>query len=286
MYEVSFLIKILAVIVLLFIIAYIIKKELSKKIKKQEKNEELSKKINKKQEKEIVQNDNSNPVDKMMDLLEQLPIREESEVNNYNANFFAQIINDRHELENSYQKKEGEIFLSDGDFLEIREKLDIKLGNELSPFVRRVDKDGRIILGMEALRFITGDHIPLITPEGSIRVYNFLTIEEDLLLSIQTGKPVFIYDKEKNKIYQIPKDQINKIIIDEETIKLNEMLQNRKDNIEKLIGRNEILENENKDNRQKIYDLKEEISKLNGKLEIYEKLVNSNKTDSIKKQKE
>lgn len=95
--------------------------------------------------------------------------------------------------------------------------------------VQRVDKDGNIILGMEALKFITGDNIPLITPQGAIRVFNILIIEEDVKLSLETNKPLFVQESKTKKIRRIEKDELESLVItSDEIVNKQLMIKNEK----------------------------------------------------------
>ena len=171
-------------IFIVVVIIMIILKELKKKNTSSKNNSktkiktELKKELKKEEEISFVEEDNK--LDKLILNLEEMVDRGESETeetNKRNLNFFSTVINN----DRNFIKSAKDTILLDKEELDlISQKLDLKLGNEISSMIQRVDKDGNIILGMEALKFITGDNIPLITPQGAIRVFNILTIEEDV----------------------------------------------------------------------------------------------------------
>ncbi|WP_418181393.1 hypothetical protein ACNSOL_11880 (plasmid) [Aliarcobacter lanthieri] len=276
MFEIFFNPKIILIVFLVIVIFFYIKKEIKKNKPLNEENEKrpfIRQEINTQQTKKNTEESELNKDDvilKTIKLLEELPTRTDEEINEYNANFFSDVINKNPDIKHD----ENSIVLSDNEMEKIGNILDKKLGSDVAPFVRRVDKDGTIILSMEAIKFITGDHIPLITPQGSIRVFNFLTLEDDLTLSLESGKPLFILNNETKKIKQIPNEYLQKIVITEDEFKTNQLLDNRRIQIEELTQRNKQLEENNTKYRNQINVLKEELIKIDAEKKVYEKLVN------------
>ncbi|MCT7563190.1 hypothetical protein N5U23_04085 [Aliarcobacter butzleri] len=250
----------------------IILKELRKKNTSSKNNSKIKKEIKtelRKEEEEISFVEEDNKLDKLILNLEEMVDREESETeetNKRNLNFFSTVINN----DRNFIKSARDTILLDKEELDsISQKLDLKLGNEISSMVQRVDKDGNIILGMEALKFITGDNIPLITPQGAIRVFNILTIEEDVKLSLETNKPLFVQESKTKKIRRIEKDELESLVItSDEIVNKQLMIKNEKKTIE-LLERNTFLEG-------RIEELKNELLKLEGKNEILESITKTN----------
>ncbi|WP_260939040.1 hypothetical protein [Aliarcobacter butzleri] len=246
-------------------------KELRKKNTSSKNNSKIKKEIKTelRKEEEISFVEEDNKLDKLILNLEEMVDREESETeetNKRNLNFFSTVINN----DRNFIKSARDTILLDKEELDsISQKLDLKLGNEISSMVQRVDKDGNIILGMEALKFITGDNIPLITPQGAIRVFNILTIEEDVKLSLETNKPLFVQESKTKKIRRIEKDELESLVItSDEIVNKQLMIKNEKKTIE-LLERNTFLEG-------RIEELKNELLKLEGKNEILESITKTN----------
>ena len=209
-------VKIILLIVIITVLVFIILKELKKRraeIIEKNKNS-FSKKEKKIIKKEIESSENKkslkivqekpSELSKLLFNLEEMVDREDEgdyeKQNKENLNFFSTVINNDASFKKSAQDT---IVLEEEDLKSINKHLNLKLGSELSSMIQRVDENGNIVLGMEAFRFITGEHIPLITPSGAIRVLNLLTVEDDILLSIQTGKPLFILDKKNNTVNEV-----------------------------------------------------------------------------------
>lgn len=258
-------------IFIVVVIIMIILKELKKKNTSSKNNSKTKTKIKTelKKEEEISFVEEDNKLDKLILNLEEMVDRGESETeetNKRNLNFFSTVINN----DRNFIKSAKDTILLDKEELDlISQKLDLKLGNEISSMIQRVDKDGNIILGMEALKFITGDNIPLITPQGAIRVFNILTIEEDVKLSLETNKPLFVQDSKTKKIRRIEKDELESLVINsDEIVNKQLMIKNEKKTIE-LLERNTFLE-------ERIEELKNELLKLEGKNEILESITKTN----------
>ena len=275
-------VKIILLIVIITVLVFIILKELKKRraeIIEKNKNS-FSKKEKKIIKKEIESNENkkslkivqekSSELSKLLFNLEEMVDREDEgdyeKQNKENLNFFSTVINNDSSFKKSAQDT---IVLEEEDLKSINKHLNLKLGSELSSMIQRVDENGNIVLGMEAFRFITGEHIPLITPSGAIRVLNLLTVEDDILLSIQTGKPLFILDKKNNTVNKIEQQELELLVKYKDELDLKQITDNNIKEIKELSQRNTYLE-------KNIDELKTEILKLEAKNELYENLVKTN----------
>ena len=274
--------KIILLIVIITVLVFIILKELKKRraeIIEKNKNS-FSKKEKKIIKKEIESNENKkslkivqekpSELSKLLFNLEEMVDREDDgdyeKQNKENLNFFSTVINNDASFKKSAQDT---IVLEEEDLKSINKHLNLKLGSELSSMIQRVDENGNIVLGMEAFRFITGEHIPLITPSGAIRVLNLLTVEDDILLSIQTGKPLFILDKKNNTVNKIEQQELELLVKYKDELDLKQITDNNIKEIKELSERNAYLE-------KNIDELKTEILKLEAKNELYENLVKTN----------
>ena len=274
--------KIILLIVIITVLVFIILKELKKRraeIIEKNKNS-FSKKEKKIIKKEIESNENKkslkivqekpSELSKLLFNLEEMVDREDDgdyeKQNKENLNFFSTVINNDASFKKSAQDT---IVLEEEDLKSINKHLNLKLGSELSSMIQRVDENGNIVLGMEAFRFITGEHIPLITPSGAIRVLNLLTVEDDILLSIQTGKPLFILDKRNNTVNKIEQQELELLVKYKDELDLKQITDNNIKEIKELSERNAYLE-------KNIDELKTEILKLEAKNELYENLVKTN----------
>ena len=274
--------KIILLIVIITVLVFIILKELKKRraeIIEKNKNT-FSKKEKKIIKKEIESSENKkslkivqekpSELSKLLFNLEEMVDREDEgdyeKQNKENLNFFSTVINNDSSFKKSAQDT---IVLEEEDLKSINKHLNLKLGSELSSMIQRVDENGNIVLGMEAFRFITGEHIPLITPSGAIRVLNLLTVEDDILLSIQTGKPLFILDKKNNTVNKIEQQELELLVKYKDELDLKQITDNNIKEIKELSERNAYLE-------KNIDELKTEILKLEAKNELYENLVKTN----------
>ena len=275
-------VKIILLIVIITVLVFIILKELKKRraeIIEKNKNS-FSKKEKKIIKKEIESSENKkslkivqekpSELSKLLFNLEEMVDREDEgdyeKQNKENLNFFSTVINNDSSFKKSAQDT---IVLEEEDLKSINKHLNLKLGSELSSMIQRVDENGNIVLGMEAFRFITGEHIPLITPSGAIRVLNLLTVEDDILLSIQTGKPLFILDKKNNTVNKIEQQELELLVKYKDELDLKQITDNNIKEIKELSQRNAYLE-------KNIDELKTEILKLEAKNELYENLVKTN----------
>lgn len=205
------------------------------------------------------------PIKKMMELIKILPQRQNELQNNHNSKIIAEKLNKNFKLEND---ADDTIYIPDDIYEDISKDLDSRLGSTISPLVRRVEKDGSIVLDMEAIRFITGEHIPLVTPTGAIRVMNFLTIEQDLEISILTGKPFFYRNSKTNTLEKLTSEQINKLILSDEFVNYSETINEKNEYIKSLSEDNnkqfDLLEERN----NRLIKLEKENEKLKNQLEI------------------
>ena len=267
--------KVLLLVVIVVVLVFILIKEIKRRREEIiEKNKSsFSKKEKKKIQKDIENQKNDNPlnfvqegtdeISKLLFNLEDMVDRESEEdkvsKNKENLNFFSTVINN----DTSFVKSaKGSIVLEEEDLKAISGHLDLKLGSELASMIQRVDEDGNIILGMEALRFITGDNIPLITPSGSIRVLNLLSLEEDILLSIETGKPLFILDKKNNTVKKIEKDELEILVRYKEELEIKNIADNNIKEVKELVERNGYLE-------KNIDELNTKLLKLEAQNDLY-----------------
>ncbi len=205
-------------IFIIFIVVTIIIKELKKKKiisnSSNNKKQEIKKEI-KKTNDDLTYVQENNQIEKLLLNLDEMVDREDEEPNKMNLNFFSTVINNDADFVRSAKDT---IVLDKEEMQSKSQILDIKLGSEISAMVQRVDEDGNIVLGMEALKFITGDNIPLITPKGAIRVFNILTLEEDVSICLETNKPLFVQDTKTKSIKRIEKDELESLIINREEI--------------------------------------------------------------------
>ena len=284
--------KVLLLVVIVVVLVFILVKEIKRRREEIiEKNKSsFSKKEKKKIQKDIENQKNDNPlnfvqegtdeISKLLFNLEDMVDRESEEdkisKNKENLNFFSTVINN----DTSFVKSaKGSIVLEEEDLKAISGHLDLKLGSELASMIQRVDEDGNIILGMEALRFITGDNIPLITPSGSIRVLNLLSLEEDILLSIETGKPLFILDKKNNTVKKIEKDELEILVRYKEELEIKNIADNNIKEVKELVERNGYLE-------KNIDELNTKLLKLEAQNELYEKLLGTKKQETMQDNKD
>lgn len=218
------------------------------------------------------------PVKKMLELIKILPKREDEPHNNHSAKIIAEKLNKNFKLENDV---EDTIHIDDDLFEYISDDLDSRLGSTLAPLVRRVEKDGSIVLDMEAIRFITGEHIPLVTPTGAIRVMNFLTIEQDLEICIMTGKPFFYRSSKTNTLEKLSVEQINKLILSDELVNYSEVISEKNDCIKSLSDDNNKQFDLIEEQKNKIIFLDKENEKLKNQLELLIQISSSNPKDEV-----
>lgn len=253
--------------ILLLVILFVAYKEFmpkknSSKIEKDKKknNEDLSNKNQINIEKILVEEDYKNEIskhssqvtahDNFLKLIDRLPdkIIGDEEENAANDKFLGNVLNIEFTKNNS---ADDSILLSEDVMEHIQDITEKKLGKKASSLVRRVDNNGAIILDMAAVNYITGKNIPIITPEGTIRVLNFLTLEEEIEKALFSDKPFFIVTKDE-KVRKLTKEDISKIVIFEDNFSLHEQLnitreENAKWQVEKnvFLGRVNELEIEN-----------------------------------------
>lgn len=151
--------------------------------------------------------------------------------------------------------------------------LEEKIGAEIAPFMKRIDENGKIVLSFQSIDFITSKHAPLIMPDGTIRCMNVLSLEAELLLSIEKNKVIFYLD-EKGKLKRITPEQSKLLVanIDDITLrKDNEKL--KEQNIKLGIGFDEKVSAVIDLNEINL-KLKEENKKLKIAVDIYKSALN------------
>lgn len=186
------------------------------------------------------------------------------------------------EFADKYPSVKDSIIIPDEMLNDISNIVKNKLGG-LSEFVNRIDKDGKIIIPLDALDFITGKHEPLVMPDGSLRVLNLLTLENEILLSINDEKPIFYVDKEQSIVKKLTPIQIRKITVEKEHIHTIDKLiildkKNKEildDNIQ-LFNRNETLEKEQINLKKHIDNLNSIISSKDNEIKILKGLITNN----------
>lgn len=130
---------------------------------------------------------------------------------------------------------------------EVSSRID-SIQGDVKNYVDRVDEDGKIIFLFDSLNFITKKHKPVIMPDGSIRVQNLLTLEDEIIFALENKKPIFIYDEKNRELERIESKDVVHLIADTEKKVLSE----------KVIDLEEIL----KKHRNEIAILNKEINKL------------------------
>ena len=282
--------KIFAIIVLIILLLFLAYKEFFKKNKTDvEKDSKEKKDISKTEiaNKDIHHETKKNSeTDKFIELLELLPDREQEEKkekNIHNSQFLKETF-DREFLKNN--DTHDSIILSD-EVLELaQEAAEKKLGRKVASLIRRVDKNGRIILDMAAINFITGKHSPIIMPDGTIRVLNFLTIEEEIELALNDEKPFFVINK-INQIRKISIEDLEKIVIGEEQLLLQKRVSESHSKIEELLKVNKELVEVNSELESKLIKEKDEANKFKSQAEVLFKLYETKNEDaSIEKIKD
>ena len=205
------------------------------------------------------------PIKKMMELIKILPKRENELHNDYNAKLISEKLNKNFKLDNDVDET---TYIEDDVLEEIGNFLDDRFGPTLAPLVRRIEQDGSIVLDMEAIKFVTGEHIPLVTPSGAIRVMNFLSIEQDLEISILTNKPFFYRSNKTNKIEKLSSAQLSNLILTDEQVNYSQIISEHKNNILTLTEDNDrqfFLIEKQKDT---LLFLEKENEKLKNQLEL------------------
>ncbi len=279
--------KMFAILILFILLLFLAYKEFFKKNKSPSGEDTKEKKDNSKLEtinKNIITEfKKDSETDKFIELLDLLPdreVEENIEENIHNSKFLKETF-DREFLKNN--DTHDSIILSD-EVLELaQEAAEKKLGRKVASLIRRVDKNGRIILDMAAINFITGKHSPLIMPDGTIRVLNFLTIEEEIELALQDEKPFFVINK-LNQIRKISIEDLGKIVIGDEQLHLQKRVSESSLKIEELLKTNKELSEVNTDLELKLLKAKDEVNKFKSQAEVLFKLYETKNEDiSIEK---
>lgn len=282
--------KIVGFIIIFVILAFFLVKELKKN--KTIPKEKSEKKIvtDDKKEVEELKTEIKIPkeIEKLFDNLDVLPDRDNQEKIDFNAQLIADKLHANFKTENEVA---GTIYIDNDLFQKIGESIVSKLGPTLAPLARRVDSDGCIVLDMEAIKFITGEHIPLVTPSGAIRVMNFLTIEQDLELAISTEKPFFYKSLKTNKIEKLSKEQLNKLILMDDFVGQSEITAERELRLKTISEENEKQFLRIEQQEEKIKSLETENTKYKNQIEILlsmkngnSQILETNKTEIIHKE--
>lgn len=275
--------KIFAIIVLIILLLFLAYKEFFKKNKTDVEKDSKEKKDIFKTEianKDILhETKKDSETDNFLELLELLPDREleeNNEKNIHNSKFLKETF-DREFLKNN--DTHDSIILSD-EVLELaQEAAEKKLGRKVASLIRRVDKNGRIILDMAAINFITGKHSPIIMPDGTIRVLNFLTIEEEIELALNDEKPFFVINR-INQIRKISIEDLEKIVIGEEQLLLQKRVSESTSKIEELLKVNKELVEVNSELESKLIKEKDEANKFKSQAEVLFKLYETKNEDA------
>ena len=149
-------------------------------------------------------------------------------------------------------------FLSDEMINEISKKVK-GLDGRISNFIERVDEDGKIILPFECIDFLAKKHEPLIMPDGSIRVLNLLSFDEELSLALGSNKPIFLYDEKNEKVRKLSMEEIEKCSVFKEHLMAIEEVEKLKIKIKNKDEENIALLKtiENYEDKMKILEDKE-----------------------------
>ena len=263
--------KIVGFVIVFLSLAFFLRKELTKNKKEAPKKE---KNANAKVEEEIPAD-----VEKMLNLISALPNRDDGGEIDHSSLLVAENLNSNFKATNEI---EGTTFINNDLYKRIVDDLGMKLGPSLAPLVRRVDDDGCIILDMEAIKFITGEHIPIITPSGAIRVMNFLSVEQEMEMAIATGKPVFFRSQKTNKIEKLTREQIDKLVLVEDLVGMSNTITENKDRLNFLSEENTILYERARVHEIELREAKELNVKYQNQLELL--LSMSSKIPEVKKE--
>ncbi|MDD3466243.1 MAG: hypothetical protein PHE67_03760 [Campylobacterales bacterium] len=148
---------------------------------------------------------------------------------------------DRQYLENGSYKDECPI---SGELLRvISEELDLRQGGIVN-FIKRIDDKGKIIFPLDALDFISKKHKPLIMPDGSIRVLNFLTIEENIFSAIKHKAPIFYIDKKEGVVKKLDQATIGNLVALDEKMEQAGYIKKLEKEVKELGETNKLLNKE------------------------------------------
>lgn len=260
--------KTVAILLLILILIFIGLKEKNKDVIKKDKNGILFLILKfLKKEKKILEDtpkeknvetkkDFPNEISKLfsnLDTLQERTTSNKDDDNPINASFFSKQF-DKEFIQNNGSNNSTTI-LSDEILKEVGEIARKKLGNKVSSLISRIDEQGRIVLDMAAINFITGKNIPIVMTDGTIRVIDFLTLEEEVELAIKNSKPILAIDKENN-IRRLTSIEIQNLTVNENDLAVTTI------NVENEKKLNSIKV-ENEDLLLKINDLEIELSKTN-----------------------
>jgi len=261
------IILVLAIIFLIVLLIYSFKTFVKSQIKINPKNKETykNKEVKKVEKKRSSLKEKTSSVySKLTQNLEDaMPPNYEGEETNTNqqAQFISQVVEE--DFKKNHQTKDT-IILSDEDLEKIDEKISQRTGGDISPLIKRVDNEGRIILDFNAINFITKKNVPIITPSGTIRVINFLKESEDILLHLEEKKPLYIIDERGSEktIKKITPEESKGLFVNLDVFESlsdienkNRLLYENENEIKNLHKKNLELENNNIVLNEKIKEL-------------------------------
>lgn len=116
---------------------------------------------------------------------------------------------------------------------------------KIAPYIKTISKDGKLRIDHALLFQIVSDFNPVILPDGSIRITNLLSVEENMLLAINHKVPLFIFNAERNDIRRLDNETLQQLIVDESTLVDNEKYESLKKNYEILKSNMKPLATEN-----------------------------------------
>ncbi len=181
-----------------------------------------------------------------------------------------------------YSSVKNSIVIPDDMIDDISQAAKKKLGG-LAEFIHRIDEDGKIIIPLDALDFITGSHEPLVMPDGSIRVLNLLSLESEILLSLQMQKPIFYIDEKENTVKKLLPKYIEKLTVKssdvkaiDDSIKLQKEIDTLKEQNRVLFLEQERVDKENISLKDQIKTLEKEAIKKEDKVKTLQELISPN----------
>ena len=238
--------------------------------------------------KKINTNNANSEVDKLLENLSNLTeVAENAPLVDENTSYFSKKILDDHRQ--NFGEDDGVDIpteLMDDILLRAQEKL-----GSVAQYIQRIDSEGKIIIPLDALDFITRKHEPLITPDGTIRVLNLLTLEDELLESINKGKPIFYIDEKENSIKRIEPIMAKKLLTNsgevtaiEELATIKKIHQELEQNNILLFNNNEEYSVQNKKNKEYIKELEDQVKELNIKTKTQDEVLEKIDINKIAKQ--
>jgi hypothetical protein len=189
---------------------------------------------------------------------------------------------DKEYLERGFAQ--NEMLIPDEMIKEISGMIDLRQGGVIN-YIKRIDEEGKILFPLDALDFISKKHKPLIMPDGSIRVLNFLSIDEEIFLSIKEKKPLFYIEEKEKTIKRLDPEQVEQILLREEKLKAVEHLMDLEKKIDEMREANILLNKEIENLQDKYVEAIDRerilISTLDG-IPRLENLIKKEDLDSVK----